>query len=545
MYKDLYFGDEMQTSILRGVEKTARAVGSTLGPSGRTVLIEQLAGQEPLLTKDGVTVARSITLKDKLENQGATLVKSAAEKTNHEAGDGTTTTSILTYAIADEGYKALNKGINPIQLRNGMNRAMEDALAEFDKLSTPVTEKAQIEAVAAISANNDHHIGNLLADAIEAVGQEGVVTLDNSKTSKDEIILREGMQWMQGYLSQYFCTNLNTGIVELDKCYILIYPYKIERFKDLVPTLDLVNSKLDRKPLLIVCDDFENEELATFIYNYLQGSIKAVVVKCPGFGETKMDRVRDLAVVVGATVIDKDVELDLSKVTEDMLGFANKVKISADVTEIIDGYGDPDAIEERAEELKRQIAEAKADYEIEQLRDRLAKIVGGVAIIKLGATTEVELKEKKHRVEDAICSTRSAIKEGILPGGGTTMCQTAYKLSKNIPEDLLPDEKVGYTILLKALERPLRQIAENGGLSGDVLVDKCQQSEQGIGFDAYKGVWCSMLENGIVDPTIVSKESLKNAVSVAALILTSACAITLELDKDEQESIAAMMKGGR
>ena len=474
MYKELFFDDEMKSGIVRGIEKTAKAVGSTLGPSGRVVLIANPVGKSTM-TKDGVTVAKAVTLENPLEEEGSKLVREGAEKTNRIAGDGTTTTSILIGNLVEEGVKALDKQVNPIQLKNGMNRALNDALTEIRKLAKPIESKEDLYNVAFVSSNRDDKLAEMISEAVSQVGNDGILTISKQNYSMDGIEYLEGMTWDNGLFSKIFCGTESS--ITLDEPYYLLYPYKLVEFRDLIPLLEKYNNdeKHRNRPLVLICDDFDQDALATLLMNYMNHTINCLAVKAP-FGQQKMERLEDVASITGGTGLSKESGIDLENVELIHLGHSSQAKLSEEKTEIIDGWGDSDEIEARVEMLEREMAkESTTDYEKEVLRDRKAKLCGGVAQIHISATTDIEFKERFHRVEDALCSARSSLREGILAGGGSTMCQVAYKLSKHIPNNLTADEKVGYKILLKAMEKPLRQIGENGGISGDVLIEKCQK----------------------------------------------------------------------
>lgn len=540
MYKELHFGDDMKDGIVRGIEKTARAVGSTLGPSGRVVLISNPFGTSTM-TKDGVSVAKAITLEDPLEEEGAKLVKNVAEKTNRIAGDGTTTTSILVGQLVSEGVKALDKQVNPIQLKNGMKRALNDAIADIKRLAKPIESKEDLYNVAFVSANRDDKLAEMISEAVSQVGNDGILTISKKNYGSDDVEYLEGMSWDRGLASKAFlCGN---SYIDLEDPYFLLYPYKLIDFRDLIPLLEKFNNdeKHKARPLVVIADEFDPDALATMLFNHMNKTINCLAIQCP-FGQQKMERMEDIAVLTGGTVISKDVGLDLSKVELGHLGHASSARLSEEKTEIIDGWGDEEALEERVEEIEKEMEKTTlSDYERDVLRDRKAKLCGGVAVIHISATTDLEFKERYHRVEDALCSARSSLREGILAGGGSTMCQVAYKLSKHIPNNLTADEKVGYKILLKAMERPLRQIGENGGLSGDVLVEKCQKLKYGQGYNAYSNKWENLIESGVIDPAIVAIESLRNSTSVAELVLTSDCAIITKLNKEEEDSINSML----
>ena len=542
MAKKLDFNEEMQKSLLKGVQKISEAVASTLGPAGRTVMIQQSYGA-PMITKDGITVAQNVELEDPLENLGAQLVKDIASKTNDTAGDGTTTSTVLAEAIVSEGFKAVSKGVNPIDLRRGIDDAVEDVVKALDIFSQEIETKDQIKQVAAISANNDEEIGSIIADAIEKVGSDGVITVEDSKTTSTHVDFVEGMQFDKGYLSVYFCNDKENLKVSFDEPYILIYDKKISSTNEILPILEAVMKT--GKPLLIIADDVDGEALTTLVVNSLRGVLQVCAIKAPGFGDRKKAMLQDIAILTGGDLIDESLGMTLEKATMDNLGIAKSVKIDRDSTTIVDGYGDPEAIAQRVAQLRREISECTSDYDKEKHQERLAKLAGGVAVINVGAVTEVELKERKHRVEDSVNSTRAAIEEGIIPGGGTAFTQIAAEML-GTREDLHfeqhkmqnDDYEKGYNIVVRAIQKPLKQIAINAGASGEVVVANVASADKGRGYDAHSNTYVNMVEKGIIDPTKVTRYALQNAASIASLILTSNCAITNIPEKKEAPQMA-------
>ena len=545
MAKKLDFNEEMRKGLLTGVEKIAKAVASTLGPAGRTVLIQEQYGS-PMITKDGVTVAKNIELEDPLENMGAQLVKDIASKTNDIAGDGTTTSTVLAQAIVEEGIKAISAGVNPISLKEGINDAVCDIVDALGAISQEIETKEQIKQVAAISANNDEEIGDIIADAIEKVGADGVITVEDSKTTSTHVDFVEGMQFDRGYTSVYFCNDKENLKVNFEDPYILIYDKKISSTNEILPILDAVVKT--GKPLLIIAEDVEGEALTTLVVNNLRGVIQVCAIKAPGFGDRRKAMLQDIAILTGGDLIDEDLGMQLATATMDNLGMAKSVKIDKDNTTIVDGYGDRDEIEKRVNQIRKEIAECTSDYDKEKHQERLAKLAGGVAVINVGAITEVELKEKKHRVEDSVNSTRAAIEEGIIPGGGTAFVQIASEilgvrndLNLQLHEMKNDDYEKGYYIVLRAIQKPLKQIAINAGVSGEVVVSKVAEAKKGTGYDAFRNVYVDMVSEGIIDPTKVARCALQNAASIAGLVLTSNCAITTIPEKKEAPAIPPMM----
>ncbi len=534
MAKEILFDSPMRDRLMSGIEAVASAVASTLGPSGRTVLIEQEYGNT-LITKDGVTVAKSIDLADKVENVGASLIKSIASKTNDQAGDGTTTSTVLAAEMAREGVKSVRTGINPIHIKKGIDKAVEDTIALLTEDAKPITTKEEIAQVASISANDDTELGNIIADAIEKVGNNGVITVEESQTTDTYVTYVEGMQFDRGYISPIFCNDRENFKVEYSNPLILLYDGVISSDNDIFPILEMVNRK--QTPLLIVADDVTDAALTTLVMNSARGVIQACAVKSPGFGDRRKDLMQDLAILTGAHFISPSTGDSLARATFEDLGRCKTVKVSSKSTIIIDGDGNESEIDERVNQLQHMIATTPNSYDKEKLQERLAKLAGGIAVLSVGATTEIELKEKKHRVEDAVNATRASIEEGVVPGGGTELCQISATLNKKAKKIACEAEKIGYEIVVKALEKPIKQIAENAGMDGVVIADKCKHSRKGTGFDALHSKWCDMLSSGIMDPVRVTKSALTNAASVVALVLTSSAVVTTipEKVKDSNE----------
>ena len=523
MAKQLQFNEEARKSLVNGVEKISRAVMTTLGPKGRLVVLDKKYGA-PTVTKDGVSVAREIVLENPFENMGAQLLKEVATKTNDVAGDGTTTATVLAWSIIKEGMKSVSAGVNPMGIRRGIDKAVADAVAEIKKVSTPVREKEEIAQVASVSANNDRVIGDEIADAMEKVGLDGVITVEESKTIDTTTDFVEGMQFDRGYLSAYFCNNRDTMTAVLDNPYILIYDKKISNMKELLPVLEKVAQS--GKPLLIIAEDVDGEALATLVVNAVRGTLNVVAVKAPGFGDRRKAMLEDIAILTGGQVVSEELGMKLENTDLAQLGRAKSVKVEKENTTIINGAGKSEDIKDRIAQIKKQIGDTTSDYDREKLQERLAKLAGGVAVMNVGAATEVELKEKKHRVEDALSATRAAIEEGVIPGGGVALCQAAKALESTDLSSCTDEEKTGYKIVRRALEEPIRQIAENAGVDGSIIADKCKNEKKGVGYDAEKMVWCDMVKSGIVDPVKVTRSALQNAASIASLILTTECAVT-------------------
>ncbi len=523
MAKQLQFSEDARKSLVSGVEQIAKAVMTTLGPKGRTVLLDKKYGA-PMITKDGVTVAREVELEDPFENMGAQLVKEVASKTNDVAGDGTTTATVLAWAITKEGMKSVSAGVNPMGIRRGIDKAVSDAITEIKSNAKAVSEKEEIAQVASISANNDRVIGEEIASAMEKVGMDGVITVEESKNIETTTDFVEGMQFDRGYISAYFANNRETMTALLDDPYILIYDKKISSMKELLPVLEKVVQT--SKPLLIIAEDVDGEALTTLVVNSLRGTLNVCAIKAPGFGDRRKAMLEDIAILTGGQVISEELGMKLENAELSQLGRAKSVKVEKENTTIINGLGKAEDIKDRIGQIKKQIADTTSDYDREKLQERLAKLAGGVAVINVGAPTEVELKERKHRVEDAVNATRAAIEEGVIPGGGVALTQAAKKMESYDLSTLTDEEQIGYKIVRRALEEPMRQIAENAGEDGAIIADKCKNSEQGVGYDANGNKWVNMVSAGIIDPVKVTRSALQNAASIAALILTSECAIT-------------------
>ena len=523
MAKQLQFNEEARKSLVNGVEKISKAVMTTLGPKGRLVLLDKKYGA-PTVTKDGVSVAREIELEDPFENMGAQLLKEVAAKTNDVAGDGTTTATVLAWSITKEGMKSVAAGVNPMGIRRGIDKAVQDAVECIKSEAKMIQDKEEIAQVASISANNDRSIGDEIANAMDKVGKDGVITVEESKTIDTTVDFVEGMQFDRGYLSAYFCNNRDTMTCVMDNPYILIYDKKISNMKELLPLLEKVAQS--GKPLVMIAEDVDGEALATLVLNAVRGTLNVVAVKAPGFGDRRKAMLEDIAVLTGGQVITEELGMKLEDADITMLGRAKRVTVDKDNTTIINGAGEASAIRDRIAMIKVQIADCTSDYDREKLQERLAKLAGGVAVVNVGAATEVELKEKKHRVEDALSATRAAIEEGVIPGGGVALVQASKVLESKDLEGLTEEEKVGYRIVRRALEEPIRQISENAGVDGAIVADKCKNAEKGVGFDANTMKWVNMVEAGIIDPVKVTRSALQNAASIAALILTTECAVT-------------------
>ncbi|WP_320122588.1 chaperonin GroEL [uncultured Sphaerochaeta sp.] len=523
MAKQLQFNEEARKSLVAGVEKISRAVMATLGPKGRLVVLDKKFGA-PTVTKDGVSVAREIELENPFENMGAQLLKEVATKTNDVAGDGTTTATVLAWSIIKEGMKSVAAGVNPMGIRRGIDKAVADAVAEIKKQAKMIKDKEEIAQVASISANNDRTIGDEIANAMEKVGLDGVITVEESKTIETTTDFVEGMQFDRGYLSAYFCNNRDTMTALLDDPFILIYDKKISNMKELLPLLEKVAQA--SKPLLIIAEDVDGEALATLVVNSVRGILNVVAVKAPGFGDRRKAMLEDIAILTGGEVISEELGLKLENADLSQLGRAKSIKVEKENTTIINGNGKQSDIKDRIAQIKAQIGDTTSDYDREKLQERLAKLAGGVAVLNVGAATEVELKEKKHRVEDALSATRAAIEEGVIPGGGVALIQAVQVMDKMDISKFTEDEQVGYKIVRRALEEPIRQIAQNAGLDGSLIADKCKHEKPGIGYDAESGKWVNMSESGIIDPVKVTRSALQNAASIASLILTTECVVT-------------------
>ncbi len=537
MAKELKYGDEAREALRVGVDKLADTVRVTLGPKGRNVVLDKTYGS-PVITNDGVTIAKEIELEDAFENMGAQLIREVASKTNDVAGDGTTTATVLAQAMVHEGMKNLAAGANPIVLRKGMQKATEAVVAAIKDASQKVKGKDQIAKVAAVSSSSDE-VGEMVADAMEKVSKDGVITVEESKTMKTELDLVEGMQFDRGYISAYFATDTEKMEAALDDPYILITDKKISNIQDLLPLLEQIVQA--GKKLLIIAEDVEGEALTTLILNKLRGTFSVVAVKAPGYGDRRKDMLQDIAILTGGTVISDEVGLELKSATIDMLGQAKSVKVTKENTIIVDGLGKKDAIAQRTEQIKAQIEETKSSFDKEKLQERLAKLAGGVAVIRVGAATETEMKEAKFRMEDALNATRAAVEEGIVAGGGSAYIHAAASVAKKM-EKLEGDEKTGAQIVLKALEAPLFFIAQNAGLAGSVVVNKVKESAQDEGFDAYHEQYVNMIEAGIIDPAKVTRSALQNASSVASTLLTTEA--TVGTIKEPAPAVPAAPQGG-
>jgi len=538
MAKMLLFNEESRRALQRGVNKLADAVRVTLGPKGRNVVLDKKFGA-PLITNDGVTIAKEIELEDPFENMGAQLVKEVATKTHDVAGDGTTSGTVLAQAMIREGLKNVTSGANPMFIKRGIEKAVAKVVEELKKLSIPVKGKEEIAQVATISANNDTVIGNLIAEAMEKVGRDGVITVEEAKSMDTTLDVVEGMQFDRGYVSPYFVTNSERMEAVLEDAYILIYDKKVGAMKDLLPILEKVVQT--GKPLMIIAEDIEGEALATLVVNKLRGTLNVCAVKAPGFGDRRKAMLEDVAILTGGQVISEEVGLKLESISLNDLGRAKRITVDKDDTTIVEGVGKKADIDKRVSQIRKQIEQTDSDYDKEKLQERLAKLVGGVAIIKVGAATEVEMKEKKLRVEDALAATRSAVEEGIVPGGGVALLRTSDCL-----KDLKlgsSDEQVGVTIVKRSMEEPIRQIAENAGFEGSVVVNRVlSEANKSLGLNAATGEYVDLIKAGIVDPAKVVRSALQNAASISALLLTTECLVT---DKPEKkESAGGGMPGG-
>ena len=534
MAKEIKYGVEARKALEAGVNQLADTVRVTLGPKGRNVVLDKSFGA-PLITNDGVTIAKDIELEDAFENMGAQIVKEVATKTNDVAGDGTTTATVLAQAMINAGMKNLAAGANPIILRKGMKKATNVAVEAIEKMSEQVGGKEQIAKVASISAA-DEEVGQLVADAMEKVSQDGVITIEESKTMKTELDLVEGMQFDRGYISAYMATDMEKMVAELDDPYILITDKKISNIQEILPVLEQIVQSGAR--LLIIAEDIEGEALTTLIVNKLRGTFNVVAVKAPGYGDRRKEMLQDIAILTGGQVISEELGFDLKETTMDQLGRAKSVKVQKENTVIVDGCGDKNAIADRVGQIKKAIEETTSDFDREKLQERLAKLAGGVAVIRVGAATETEMKEAKLRMEDALNATKAAVEEGIIGGGGSAYIHVSKKV-KEFAETLEGDEKTGAKIILKALEAPLAQIAKNAGLEGAVIVNKVRESEVGTGFDAYNETYVDMVEKGILDPAKVTRSALQNATSVASTLLTTESVVSTI-----KEDTPAMPAGG-
>ena len=526
MAKEIKFSEDARSKMLKGVDKLANTVKSTIGPKGRNVVLEQSYGS-PTITNDGVTIAKAIDLEDHFENMGAKLVSEVASTTNDIAGDGTTTATVLTQAIVNEGMKNVTAGANPVGIRRGIELATKAAVDALHEMSHTVESKSDIAQVASISSANEE-VGKLIADAMEKVGNDGVITIEESKGIDTSLDVVEGMQFDRGYLSQYMVTDNDKMEADLDNPYILLTDKKISNIQEVLPLLQSIVQQ--GRPLLIIADDVDGEALPTLVLNKIRGTFNVVAVKAPGFGDRRKAMLQDIATLTGATVITDDLGLQLKDTTVEQLGSAGKVTVTKENTTIVEGAGDKDKIAERVEQIKKQISETTSDFDREKLQERLAKLSGGVAVIKVGAATETELKERKYRIEDALNATRAAVEEGFVPGGGTALVNVIGKVAALEEEG---DVQTGINIVKRALEEPVRQIAENAGLEGSVIVEKLKEQKPGVGFNAATNEWVDMVEAGIVDPTKVTRSALQNAASVSALLLTTEAVVA---DKPEPES---------
>lgn len=533
MSKDIKFSSDARAAMVRGVDMLADTVKVTLGPKGRNVVLEKSFGS-PLITNDGVTIAKEIELEDHFENMGAKLVSEVASKTNDIAGDGTTTATVLTQAIVREGLKNVTAGANPIGIRRGIETSVATAVDALKNIAIPVSGKEAIAQVAAVSSRSEK-VGEYISEAMEKVGNDGVITIEESKGMETELDVVEGMQFDRGYLSQYMVTDNEKMVADLDNPYILITDKKISNIQDVLPLLEQILQQ--NRPLLIIADDVDGEALPTLVLNKIRGTFNVVAVKAPGFGDRRKAMLEDIAILTGGTLITEDLGLDLKDATVDSLGQASKVTVDKDTTTIVEGAGGKDAIANRTAVIKSQIEKTTSDFDREKLQERLAKLSGGVAVIKVGAATETELKEMKLRIEDALNATRAAVEEGIVAGGGTALVNVIAQVADI---ELTSDELTGRNIVLRALEEPVRQIAKNAGYEGSVVIDKLKQSETGTGFNAATGEWVDMIETGIIDPVKVTRSALQNAASVASLILTTEAVVA---NKPEPAAPAGMPGG--
>ena len=536
--KQVLFGNDARSRMVNGVNVLADAVKVTLGPKGRNVVLERAFGG-PTITKDGVSVAKEVELKDKFENMGAQMVKEVASKTSDNAGDGTTTATVLAQAIVDEGMKYVAAGMSPMDLKRGIDKAVAAAIEQLHSLSKPTTTSKEVAQVGAISANSDHEIGDIIAEAMEKVGKEGVITVEDGKSLHNELEVVEGMQFDRGYLSPYFINNPDKQVALLENPYLHLVEKKISNIRDLLPILEQVAKS--GRPLLIIAEDIEGEALATLVVNSIRGVLKTVAVKAPGFGDRRKAMLEDIAILTGGTVISSDVGLTLEKATLAELGSAKKVEVNKESTTIIDGAGKEDQIEARVKQIRAQMEETSSDYDREKLQERVAKLAGGVALIKVGAATEVEMKEKKARVEDALHATRAAVEEGVVAGGGVALIR-AKQAIKEIKGDN-PEQDAGIKIVLRAMEEPMRQIVRNAGDEPSVVVDRVANGKGNFGFNAQTGEYGDMIEMGVLDPTKVTRTALQNAASVASLILTTECMIA-DMPEDKPAMPPMGMGGG-
>ena len=537
--KDVKFGNDARVKMLKGVNVLADAVKVTLGPKGRNVILDKSFGA-PTITKDGVSVAREIELEDKFENMGAQMVKEVASKANDAAGDGTTTATVLAQAIVNEGLKAVAAGMNPMDLKRGIDKAVSAVVSELKNLSKPCETAKEIEQVGTISANSDSIVGQLISQAMEKVGKEGVITVEDGTGLEDELDVVEGMQFDRGYLSPYFINKPETATVELDNPYLLLVDKKISNIRELLPVLEGVAKA--GKPLLIIAEDVEGEALATLVVNTMRGIVKVAAVKAPGFGDRRKAMLQDIAILTAGTVISEEIGMELEKATLEDLGQAKRVVINKDNTTIIDGIGDESQIKGRVAQIRQQIEESTSDYDKEKLQERVAKLAGGVAVIKVGAATEVEMKEKKDRVDDALHATRAAVEEGIVAGGGVALVRAATKVAATLKGDN-EEQDVGIKLALRAMEAPLRQIVTNAGEEASVVASAVKNGEGNFGYNAGTEQYGDMIEMGILDPTKVTRSALQFAASVAGLMITTECMVT-DLPKDDKADLGAAGMGG-
>ena len=538
MAKDVKFGNDARVKMLKGVNVLADAVKVTLGPKGRNVVLDKAYGA-PTITKDGVSVAREIELEDKFENMGAQMVKEVASKANDVAGDGTTTATVLAQAIVNEGLRAVAAGMNPMDLKRGIDKAVAAVVEELKAISKPCETSKEIEQVGTISANSDSTVGQLIAQAMEKVGKEGVITVEDGTGLEDALDVVEGMQFDRGYLSPYFINKPEAGTVELENPYILLADKKISNIRELLPVLEGVAKS--GKPLLIIAEDIEGEALATLVVNTMRGIVKVAAVKAPGFGDRRKAMLQDIAILTAGTVISEEIGMELEKATLEELGQAKRVVISKDNTTIIDGIGDEAQIKARVAQIRQQIEDSTSDYDKEKLQERVAKLAGGVAVIKVGAATEVEMKEKKDRVDDALHATRAAVEEGVVPGGGVALVRAASKVAESLTGDN-EEQNVGIKLALRAMEAPLRQIVSNAGEEASVVARNVKEGNGNYGYNAGTEQYGDMLEMGILDPTKVTRSALQFAASIAGLMITTECMVT-ELPKEEKADLAAGMGG--
>ena len=534
--KEVRFSDDARSKMLAGVNVLANAVKVTLGPKGRHVVLDKSFGA-PTITKDGVSVAKEIELEDKFENMGAQMVKEVASKANDEAGDGTTTATVLAQAIVTEGLKSVAAGMNPMDLKRGIDKAVIAAVEALKGLSVPCADSKAIAQVGTISANSDVEVGDLIAEAMDKVGKEGVITVEEGQALQNELDVVEGMQFDRGYLSPYFINNQENGTVELESPYILLVDKKISNIRELLPTLEAVAKA--SKPLLIIAEDVEGEALATLVVNNMRGIVKVAAVKAPGFGDRRKAMLQDIATLTGGTVISEEIGLDLEKVTLEDLGTAKRIVINKDNTTVVDGAGEEDMIKGRVAQIRGQIEDSSSDYDKEKLQERLAKLAGGVAVIKVGAATEVEMKEKKARVEDALHATRAAVEEGVVAGGGVALVRAASKVAELTGDN--EDQTHGIKLLLRAMEAPMRQIAANAGAEASVVTNEVKNGADNYGYNAANDTYGDMIEMGILDPTKVTRSALQFAASIASLMITTECMIT---DAPQGDSPAMPDMGG-